>query len=152
MTRQVSIWRTLFYLHIYLFTFMELVVQIVVFLDYMRDMNALPSVLANNVVRTVRSYVPTTAHLYNAKCHYVMRSADFGKVVSPYQVVPAAIPISYQETDLLLSSRCLEHRIAENKMKLAQKEGIVQDLSVRILGLDSEIRRLQERYGFANAL
>ena len=118
----------------------------------MRDMNALPSVLANNVVRTVRSYVPTTAHLYNAKCHYVMRSADFGKVVSPYQVVPAAIPISYQETDLLLSSRCLEHRIAENKMKLAQKEGIVQDLGVRILGLDSEIRRLQGRSGFANAL
>ena len=131
---------------------MELVVQFVVFLAYMQDMNALPSVLANNVVRTVRSYVPTSAHLYNAKCHYVMRSADFGKVVSPYQVVPAAIPISYQETDLLLSSRCLEHKIAENKMKLAQKEGIVQDLGVRILGLDSEIRRLQGRSGFANAL
>ena len=115
-------------------------------------MNALPPILASNVMRTVRSYVPTSTHLYDAKCYYLMRSANFGKVVSPYQVVPAATPISCQETDLLLSSQCLEHRIAENKIKLAQKEGIIQDLGVRILGIESEIRRLQDRYGFANAL
>lgn len=122
------------------------------FLAYMRDMNALPPILASNVIRTVRNYVPTNTHLYDAKCYYLMRSADFGKVVSPYQVVPAAAPISCQETDLLLSSQRLEHRIAENKIKLAQKEGIIQDLGVRILSVESEIRRLQDRYGFANAL